>query len=302
MGSCATTTPNVPDGPDPWGGCFPGPSNTGPNAPQSSMIAYTGPCIIHGANVRIDSKVISCDIRVGGDATGLVISNSYFVGGASVSQFEGPAAYTVQDSYMDGTQSDEYACVNCGIEGQNITVLRTEVVGTNRAIYCEKTCTIKDNYLHTAANLNPARGDHASGMRAEQYGTFIHNSVGCRYAGPFSGPNVNPDVGCSADISGYPDFVPIHHNTFQNNLLMANAFNAYCMYAGGTSGKPYSGDPLNATYIVVRDNVWQRFPVGLPGSTDQCGDYGPVTDFIVGKTGSVWSNNKYDDGTTVNPG
>ena len=28
-GACAVSTPNVPDGPDRWGGCFPGPSNTG---------------------------------------------------------------------------------------------------------------------------------------------------------------------------------------------------------------------------------------------------------------------------------
>src|SRR5690348_11863381 len=51
-GSCATSTPNVPDGPDPWGGCFPGPTSTGPNnsrmlaSDKKTLTAYSGPCTI----------------------------------------------------------------------------------------------------------------------------------------------------------------------------------------------------------------------------------------------------------------
>jgi hypothetical protein len=98
-------------------------------------------------------------------------------------------------------------------------------------------------------------------------------------------------------MSGYPDFAPINHNTLDRNLFMSNNIgNGFCVYGGGTSGKPYSNDPLNATYIVFTNNVFQR------GANGQCGSYGPVTDFISGRTGNVWSGNKYDNGTVVNPG
>ena len=40
--NCAISSQHVPDGPDGMGGCWPGPSNTGPNQPESSMVAYTG--------------------------------------------------------------------------------------------------------------------------------------------------------------------------------------------------------------------------------------------------------------------
>ena len=75
--SCATQTQHIPDGPDGSGGCWPGPSNTGPNAPESSMSQYSGSCNITAANTVIDSKVINCSPAfVGTTASGLVIKNS----------------------------------------------------------------------------------------------------------------------------------------------------------------------------------------------------------------------------------
>lgn len=46
---------------------------------------------------------------------------------------------------------------------------------------------------------------HASGVRSEQYLTLRHNALGCDYNGPFP----NDELGCSADLTGYPDFAPI---------------------------------------------------------------------------------------------
>jgi hypothetical protein len=296
-GTCASSTRNVPDGPDGRGGCFPGPSNTGPNAPASAMSVYTGPCTITTANTVIDSKVVNCTLVV--QAGGFVLKNSYLNGW--LDQVNG-ATFTVQDSFIDsGVQypacannacpAGKYACTQCSIGGSNFTVLRTESINTNRAVWCDSHCLIQDNYFH-GTNLWPDDVAHASAMREEQYGTIRHNTLWCSFNGPF----LNNDIGCSADLTGYPDFAPIHHNTVDGNLFMANPGDAYCMYGGGTSGKPYSGDPTNATYQVFTNNVFQR------GSTGRCAAYGPVTNFITGRTGNVWSGNVWDDGTTVPPG
>jgi hypothetical protein len=176
---------------------------------------------------------------------------------------------------------------------QNFTILRTEIINSNRAAYCESNCTIQDSYFH-GTNLWPDASNlaHASSVRNEQYFTLRHNALGCDYQGPFP----NGELGCSADMSGYPDFTPIMHDTIDKNLFLANNIGAgYCVYGGGTAGKPYSNDPTNATYIVFTDNVFQR------GANGKCGTFGPVTDFITGRTGNVWSNNKYDNGATVDP-
>lgn len=297
-GTCASSTANVPDGPDGSGGCWPGPSNTGPNAAANTMAAYTGSCTINTANVVIDSKVVKCSpLNVGSGANGLVIKNSYINGGVISN---GTATFTIQDSLLDNAVSNGYACgdpnnatTECGVGYRNFTILRTEIIHTNRAAYCESTCTIQDSYFH-GTNLDPVKTNlaHASSVRNEQYLTLRHNSLGCDFTGPFN----NDEIGCSADMSGYPDFAPIMHDTIDHNLFLSNNIGAgFCVYGGGTAGKPSSNDPNNATYIVFQNNVFQR------GANGKCGTYGPVTDFKSGRTGNVWTNNKYDNGTTVNP-
>ncbi len=297
--SCAVSTSHVPDGPDGMGGCWPGSSNTGPNASEASMATYTGSCTINSANVTIDSKVVNCSpLNVGSGASGLVIKNSYVKGG--VVQSGGSASFTIQDSIIDNAMPSGYACgdpnnaaTECGVGYRNFTIVRTEIMHTNRAAYCESTCTIQDSYFH-GTNLQPIASNlaHASSVRNEQYLTLRHNALGCDYTGPFP----NEELGCSADMSGYPDFAPIKNATIDKNLFLSNNAGAgFCAYGGGTSGKPFSNDPTNATYIVFTDNVFQR------GANGKCGTYGPVTDFKSGGTGNVWTNNKYDNGTTVNP-
>lgn len=302
-GACAVTTPNVPDGPDGRGGCFPGTTNTGPNAAATTMPTYTGSCTITTANTVIDTMVVNCrtlDVR----AAGLVLRNSYLNGG--IVQSSGAAAFIVADSLIDsGLQypacsdgscpAGKYACgdpnnqtTDCGVTGSNFTITRTEIINSNRAAYCMSSCTITDSYFH-GTNLWPDRSNlaHASSVREEQGLTLRHNSLHCSYTGPF----VNGDIGCSADLTGYPDFTAINHNTVDRNLFVANTGNAYCAYGGGTPGKPYSNDPANATYQVFTDNVFQR------GTNGRCGDFAPVDAFLTGRTGNVWSGNVWDDGT-----
>lgn len=304
---CAAAGSNVPDGSDGRGGCFPGTANTGPKAAAGTMATYGGSCTITAANTVIDSKVVNCrtiDVR----AAGFVLKNSYLNG--AIVQSSGAASYTVTDSFIDsGVQfpacsngscpAGKYACgdinnqtTDCGVNGSNFTVVRTEIINTNRAAYCQSSCLIQDSYFH-GTNLWPDASNlaHASSVREEQNLTLRHNSLHCSYTGPF----VNNEIGCSADLTGYPDFAPIKNNTVDGNLFVANTGNAFCAYGGATAGKPFSGDPTNATNQKFTNNVFQR------GTNNKCSAYGPVSNFDKTRPGNVWSGNVWDNGATVGP-
>jgi len=255
----------------------------------------------------IDSKVVNCrplDVR----ASGLVLRNSYLNGG--IVQGQGSASFTVQDSFIDsgvqypacsngGCPAGKYACGDlgnatwdCGVTGSNFTILRTEIINSNRAAYCEVNCLIQDSYFH-GTNLwpDPSNGVHASSVRMEQGLTLRHTSIHCSYTGPY----VNGEIGCSADLTGYPDFTPIKNNTIDGNLFVASPGSGFCSYGGATPNKPYSNDPTNATNQKFTNNVFQR------GGNQKCGTYGPVTSFNSSRTGNVWSGNMWDNGVSVAP-
>jgi hypothetical protein len=270
----------TPGGADGRGGCFPGPANTG--IPEGTVLTtYTGPCTITVANTVIDAKIVSCDLDV--QATGLLIKRSHVKG--SILGAEGFAMnLRIEDSWLDNG-----VCVDCGVGYDSFIILRTEITGSNRGAYCRRTCLIQDSWIHGTA-LDPNSQWHASAVRVEQGANLVHNTLACDWTGPFN----NSEIGCSADMTGYPDFAPIKNNTIDGNLFMANPIGlGFCAYGGGTSGKPYSNDPTDATYITFRNNVFQR------GSNRKCGAYGAITDFIAGRTGNVWTNNIWDDGAVV---
>jgi hypothetical protein len=102
---------------------------------------------------------------------------------------------------------------------------------------------------------------------------------------------VAPDAGCSAALTGYGDFDVVQNNTIDGNLFIAGS-GGYCSYGGSSSGKPYSSGTKNIRFT---NNVWQK------GSGGKCGFYGPITSFDSSRPGNVWTNNKYEDGTTVAP-
>jgi hypothetical protein len=96
--ACVSSTPNVPDGPDPWGGCFPGPQSTGV-PPFTLLTDYTGPCDIVLANTVIDSKTITCpsgylNIHV----TGVQIKNSFINGSVWIDSPGQGGSFTITDS------------------------------------------------------------------------------------------------------------------------------------------------------------------------------------------------------------
>lgn len=256
---------------------------------------YTGPCNITVANTVIDSKTVNCDLTI--RASNVMIRNSRVNG--SVDGLEGTSSsFILQDSsVVNGVRAD---CLCVGSD--NFVVTRSEIRGAYREIYCRRNCVVRDTWVHGQQLQQP---QHASGIRQEQGSQVTHSTLSCDWPHP----DDNTSMGCSADLGGYPDFAPVKHNTYNRNLFIgATSSNTptdnppgpagttgFCAYGGGTTGKPFSGDPTNATFQVFTDNVWQR------GITRKCGDYGPITDFIVGRTGNVWTGNVWTDGATVPP-
>ena len=283
-GGCSAPA-NTPGGPDGQGGCFPGPDNTGVPA-GTNLIAYTGPCTITVANTVIDSKIVKCALEI--ETTGVIIRRSEIHGHVQTPE-RSNYSFRVEDSFVDGSPDGPVADRAIGFD--NFVVVRTEVVGGNGGIYCRLNCTVQDSWVHRT-ELDPNSEWHASAIRVEQQSTLVHNSLACDWT-----LITNSEIGCSADMTGYPDFAPINHNTMEGNLYVANPVGlGFCAYGGGTATKPYSDDPLNAKYIVFRNNVFQRGPNG------KCGTYGAVTDFVSSRTGNVWENNRWSDGASVAAG
>lgn len=275
----------VPDGPDPWGGCFPGPSNTG--IPDGTTLStYSGPCTITTANTTITAKTINCDLVI--RAANVTIQNSKITAN-NISVDSGSLMFTDNEVNFGNNINGE------GMKGSNFTVLRSNMYGGKRQIWCNN-CTLQDSYLHDQLS-DPSGVTHESAARIDQGTTYRHNTLLC------NAPNFDPDAGCSANQTGYPDFAPVHDVTLDKNFYMATT-GGVCSYGGASAGKPYSSDPLNATNIKSTNNVFQRGTNANDrssiASTDKrrytCGYYGVVSSYDSSKTGFVFSGNMWDDG------
>ena len=133
---------------------------------------------------------------------------------------------------------------------------------------------------------------HQSAVRMGDGSVIRHNTLLC------DAPNVPPDAGCSADLTGYGDFAPIRNNTIERNLFMATP-GGTCAY-GGASGKdgskPYGNQSAN---IVFRDNVFQRR--SAVQNSGKCGEWFAVADFDRNRPGNQFVGNRWDDGKAVSP-
>jgi hypothetical protein len=274
-GKCAQTQFGVPDGPDQFGGCFPGPSNTG--VPAGTVLTpYTGSCNVTTPNTVIDSKTINCDMTI--SAANVTITRSHFIDGSITNKDQSEFPYTITDSTIE--VSLNRIAQRRAIMGTNITALRNNASGGYSGGWC-KHCLIEDNYFH---HLTYQSGWHVSAFRMDQYLTLRHNSLSCDLP-------VYSDGGCSADMTGYGDFETVEYNTLDRNLYVSNEGASYCAYGGSTPGKPYSE---YTNHIVFTDNVWQR------GVSGKCGRYGLVARFDITRPGNVWSGNMWDDKGIIN--
>ena len=280
---CVSLGANVRDGVDPWGGCFPGPSNTG-TPPGIVLTDYSGPCRVTTTNLVIDSKTVNCrPLEI--FARNVVIRNSKVNGGVWVDSPDQPGSFTVMDTTIDAGEVD--GIVNDGPRAlccANFTAIRVEAIRGISGGFCEYYCEVRDSFICCQDRDEGGRA-HESGIRLGS-GTrpnsqrLIHNTIRC------DGAEVPPDAGCSADITGYGDFNFIRNNLVERNLLEWSPSGGYCAYGGSTGNKPYPTGSNNTW----RNNIFQRGPNG------KCGVYGAITDLEAGRRGNTWTNNRWDTG------
>jgi hypothetical protein len=253
---------------------WPDAANTGVPT-GTTLSAYTGPCTITAANTVIDAKTVGCNLLI--RAAGVQIKRSLINGTVATDENSTAYSFTITDSDVrvgarEGT----------GVGAVNFTATRVEVTGGNRSMHCYRSCTIQDSFVH--GQFRDASGvTHESGIRMGSGATIRHNSITC------DAPDVPPDAGCSAGLTGYGDFATVQNNLIENNLFKPTT-GGFCAYGGSSAGKPFSSDTRG---IVFRNNVFER------GSGGKCGYWGPITSFNTALPGNLWSGNTWSDGGTV---
>jgi hypothetical protein len=240
---------------------------------------------VTAANLVIDRKTINCDplaIR----ARNVRITNSRIDGEVWIDSSPSSYSFTISDSevmarpYVVGGNDGA-----TGIGKGNFVAIRDNVHGGIRPIWCEFNCTEQDNWLHGQLN---DRSDpvHESATRAGENSVITHNTLFCEartYPPPHGG-------GCSADLTGYPDFQVVGPWTISNNLFLATE-GGTCAYGGATPNKPYSGREHD---IVFQNNVFQKNAGSQHGRS--CGYWFSIADFNRSAPGDHWINNRWDNG------
>lgn len=299
-----------PGGPDPWGGCWPGPQNTGyphglPGDTRTpvTLTAYTGPYTLRTSNsscgLVIDSKILTQDliIEMGNgthskDTPCITIKNS-LVQGVIFAELDTYGPVLVEDTEV--YPGDLSWWENIG--RNNMFVYRVNSHGSEGVIKCGSYCEAKDNWVH-GMQLGGQYHYNAVGGNESNTWNIEHNYLTC---GDWESvdSDVGLDAGCSAVIGFYGDFGPITNVTINRNFLQssfqigANEFRqaGYCINPGYYPGKPYPA-PSNMT---ITDNIFGR---GLSG---KCAVYGPSNSLnaIGSPNGNVWSGNRYTDGEVI---
>lgn len=270
------TTPSPTTTPTAQPGVWPSAANTGVPA-GTTLTPYTGSLRVTAAGTTIDAKRITGTLTIA--AANVTVTRSSITGTVVVAS----GSLTITDTDIDAGQRE-----GTGLGDRNYAATRVHIVGGNRSAYCVTTCTIQQSYVH--GQFRDATGKaHESGIRMEQNTTLIGNTILC------DAPDVPPDAGCSASLTGYGDFAAVRDNLIQGNYFPASTGGA-CAYGGSSAGKPFSSSVRNVRFM---DNVFERRASSERGTT--CGYYFTIADWDGTRPGNVWTGNKYTDGTTVAP-
>ena len=257
---------------------WPGPSNTG--VPEGvSLAPYTGPCAITKPQTIIDAKLVNCDLRI--RAAGVVITRSR-VNGYISSDSEKSTGYsfTLEDSEVNASPNGPRAVTAVG--EVNFIVRRSHIYGGSRTANCWQNCLIEDSWLH-GQDTDKLGAWHESAVRMGENAVIRHNTLAC------DAPDIPPDAGCSASLTGYGDFGPVQNNIIEGNWFPGTT-GGFCAYGGSSKGKPYSNSAKN---VVFKDNVFGK------GRSGKCGVWGPITDFDFTRPGNQWINNTWENGQKI---
>ena len=261
----------MPGAADPWGGCWPGPGNTGVPA---DLTLHTCPTTITTAGTY-DACQFNGALIV--KTTGVIITRSLIKGPVVSKQNGGPDGLTISDSTIACGCPSTGNGTTVGIQDDGFTLLRVDIYGSGHGVAPRDDVTIRDSWIH---GLGGNTQDHKDGIYVgDGTNTLIdHNVVEC---------NDGPAAGCSSAIGLMSDFAVINHYVITHNLL--NTIGSYCLYGGDNFRKPYM-----AQYITFTGNRFGRsiYP--------KCGFYGPATDFDPNRPGMIWADNSFVDGEVVN--
>lgn len=287
--TCPVSTPNVPDGPDPFGGCFPGPETTG--VPDGTVLTtYTGPYTITANDTSIDKKIVNGNLTI--RAKNVTITNSQ-INGAIINNTasHGTYSFTITDSTV---HTDD---INLrGLVDKDYVATRVDVSGGQSMAWCAY-CTIQDSYLHSPledpAGAAANHGAHNSTVRMAEFATIKHNTLWCEVK-EYAQPDGKDTSGCSANQTGYShDGAPPFNSRLEANLYMPTS-GGVCAYGGSTTGA------LSSVHdIVFKDNIFKRGTKPGEHGGFTCGYYSAVDSFDPGRPGNQWINNKWDDGTSI---
>jgi hypothetical protein len=307
--SCAGTV-NALGGADPWGGCWPGPNNTGVPAgtalrkvPQdiSSGIGWSwksdGYVQVTRCNAMLNSLEVNGDVVITvGNGTHsaatpcVTIKNSKING---VAQDDGDGQYG--PLVMSNVEvSAPYSTDQSTVLSSNYFLYHVNIHGGARgAIQCSGYCEVHDSWVH---DFYLGGNAHYDGIGSNGTGgeTMLidHNSISCSFYN--SNPSaVSAGAGCSADLGLFGDFDAVSNVTVNKNLFVSADVDLlpYCFDTNANQpGKAYP----TADHLVVKSNVFER------GSSGKCGQYGPVDEWQ-GGNGNVWSDNRWDNGRVLSP-
>lgn len=242
-----------------------------------------------------DTANYSGTARTRVDYGNFVVRESLFRGPIETNSDAGNASISLTDCEVDCSQ--EWIL---GIGYHNLNLIRCNVYGGAQSVNIGGPGThgslyAQDCYFHhpiidqewSEGHINPF---FCGGVGAGHSVTLKH----CTLFAPQI--DVPGGGGVTSNLTFLPDFGPINNVTIEDCLIKWTG-GAYSAYFGWQPGKPFNDDPLNATNIIVRNNIFERGPsTGYLSGIG--GRYGPVTAWRSHPT-NVWENNFWDDGTPL---
>ena len=271
--SCYQAAHDVPDGPDEWGTCWPGPSNTGPTG---TLTTYVGDMNITAADTVIDSMDIQGCVQIANTAYRTIISNSRITctttGAIAIQNFvNAPTSDPTQWVKIGNT---EVSCNDTdnsgGISGGPLVIFNDDIhdctYGVGNQYGYDWWDRVTDSYIH---DLHYSTTFHGYGASAH-LGTFLsHNSFWSQY--PANLIEFQSTMCC---VGGATNAAYI-----QYNLFAGGAFEITCPSSVGSGQNKY-------LYYVShnRYDKWWYSTAGAAGANYHCGS-----------TPSGWADNIYDD-------
>jgi hypothetical protein len=215
-GASCPGAPNDPDGEDPWGGCFPGASNTGVPS-GTTLTAYAGPST-PATNAVIDSKNIT---------TCLTISNANVT--ITNSHIEADCSWVVDAVLTNPSTADwlliqnsEIVCVSesqGGVGEHNFIIDRVEISGgCANNVDGDEDFIVQDSYLHGLPVEDEIH--HGDGIQSCCVDNTVINHTTSIGQDDFGGNTTSAIIMPQVAVTGTA--------LLEKNLLLGGAFTLYC--------------------------------------------------------------------------